>query len=78
MLQDVLSRGIIGNMGDEPMVACPMHKKTFSLTTGKGLSDPNHSINAFEVKEEDGSVFVKLPAVEALEELHRCNKKSAA
>ena len=31
--QMILSRGMIGSEGNEPKVACPYHKKTFSLKT---------------------------------------------
>lgn len=33
----VLSRGLLGDLNCEPKVACPQHKKTFSLRTGKNL-----------------------------------------
>lgn len=36
----VLARGLLGDLAGSPKVACPMHKKTFSLHTGEGLSDP--------------------------------------
>ena len=35
--QMALSRGMIGTQSDEPKVACPFHKKTFSLVTGECL-----------------------------------------
>ena len=37
-MQMVLSRGMIGSIGDEPKVACPFHKKTFSLVDGRCTS----------------------------------------
>ena len=57
----VLSRGLLGTQGDEPKVACPLHKKTFSLRTGKGLSDPAYCIRTFPVEIRDDGIFVKLP-----------------
>jgi nitrite reductase (NADH) large subunit len=57
----VLGRGLLGTQGDEPKVACPLHKKTFSLTTGAGLSDPQFRITTFPVTVRDGQVYVELP-----------------
>ena len=57
-MEMVLSRGMIGSADDLPKVACPMHKKTFSLKTGKGLSDEDYSISVYPVKVEGDEVFV--------------------
>ena len=57
----VLARGLIGSDGDEPKVACPLHKKTFSLQTGKGLSDPSFCVTSYPVEVRDGEIFVKMP-----------------
>lgn len=57
-MEMVLSRGMIGSAGDEPKVACPLHKKTFSLKTGKGLSDEDYSISVYPVKVENDEVFI--------------------
>lgn len=57
----VLSRGLLGTQGDEPKVACPLHKKTFSLRSGKGLSDPAYCIRTFPVEVRAEGLFVKLP-----------------
>ena len=62
----VLGRGMIGSHQGEPKVACPLHKKTFSLETGKGLSDPEYRVSTFPVEIREGEVFVKLPSEEAL------------
>jgi NAD(P)H-dependent nitrite reductase small subunit len=63
----VLSRGIIGTAGEEPKIACPLHKKTFSLETGKSLQGEEYHIKAFPVKVENGRVFVQLPPEEVFD-----------
>jgi nitrite reductase (NADH) small subunit len=56
--QMALSRGMIGSQGDEPKVACPFHKRTFSLKTGECLSGDDCSIKTYNVKVEDGRVYI--------------------
>jgi nitrite reductase (NADH) small subunit len=56
--QMVLSRGMIGSQGDEPKVACPFHKKTFSLQSGQCLNDEGYRINTFPVKIKEGLVYI--------------------
>lgn len=56
--QMALSRGMIGSAGDEPKVACPFHKKTFSLKSGACLSGDDYEIKTYPVKVEDNNVFV--------------------
>jgi nitrite reductase (NADH) small subunit len=56
--QMALSRGMIGAMGEEPKVACPFHKKTFSLKTGECLSGDVCNIKTYPVKVEDGMVYI--------------------
>ena len=56
--QMALSRGMIGTLGDEPKVACPFHKKTFSLVTGECLSGDECAIKTYPVKVENGFVFI--------------------
>jgi nitrite reductase (NADH) large subunit len=70
----VLSRGLLGDQGDKPKVACPVHKKTFSLETGKGLSDKEFSIQTFPVKIEGDDVFVRLPSIEQLDAVFATGK----
>jgi nitrite reductase (NADH) small subunit len=57
-MQMVLSRGIIGSTEGEPKVACPFHKKTFSLKTGECLNAEECTIETYPVKIEDGYVYV--------------------
>ncbi|MGY4386174.1 nitrite reductase (NADH) small subunit [Pedobacter sp. UYP24] len=53
-----LSRGMIGSSTDEPKVACPFHKKTFSLNTGECLNGDECAIKVYPVKIEDGTVYI--------------------
>jgi NAD(P)H-dependent nitrite reductase small subunit len=61
----VLSRGIIGDENGTPKVACPLHKKTFSLEDGKCLSGDAGAVETFGVQVRDGWVFLELPPIEA-------------
>ena len=70
----VLSRGMIGDQNGTPKVACPHHKKTFSLETGEGLSDKNFSLQVFPVKVVGDDVFVELPPIEDLDALLATDK----
>jgi nitrite reductase (NADH) small subunit len=57
-MQMILSRGIIGSSDGEPKVACPFHKRTFSLKTGDCLNAEDCSIETYPVKVEDGYVYI--------------------
>ena len=63
----VLSRGILGDADGAPKIACPLHKKTFSLESGACLSGEDYGIQVFPVKTENGAVYVKLPPAEVLD-----------
>jgi nitrite reductase (NADH) small subunit len=57
-MQMILSRGLIGTTNDEPKVACPFHKKTFSLQSGECLSGDDYSIKVYPIKVEEGNVYI--------------------
>ena len=57
----VLARGILGDKAGEPKVACPLHKKGFSLRTGECLTGENYRLHTFPVRVEDDEVYVELP-----------------
>ena len=59
--QMILSRGMIGSTGNEPKVACPFHKRTFSLRNGECLNAAEESISVFPVKIHDGFVYIGFP-----------------
>ena len=56
--QMALGRGMIGSLGEEPKVACPFHKRTFSLKTGQCLNDDGYQINTFPIRVSEGIVYV--------------------
>lgn len=57
----VLSRGLVGDLGGVPVVASPMHKQHFALTTGSCVDDPTVSVAVYPVRVEDGTILVGLP-----------------
>jgi len=58
--QMALSRGMLGSVGEEPKIACPFHKKTFSLSSGECLSGGECAIKTYPVKVENGLVYIGL------------------
>ena len=62
-MQMALSRGMIGSQDGEPKVACPFHKKTFSLVDGHCMNgDDCGSIKTYPVKIENGKVYIGMLA----------------
>lgn len=57
-MEMVLSRGLIGEENMEAKVACPLHKNSFSLKTGKHMNGELEPIATYPVKIEDGFVYV--------------------
>ncbi|WP_143305156.1 nitrite reductase small subunit NirD [Chitinophaga vietnamensis] len=57
--QMALSRGMTGTVQDEPKVACPFHKKTFSLIDGRCLSDEHEcALTVYPVRIIDDLVYI--------------------
>lgn len=56
----ILSRGMIGDKNGEPKVACPFHKRNFSLKDGKCLSGDDYTIKTYQVKVEGEDLFVNV------------------
>ncbi len=63
-MQMALSRGMIGSQEGEPKVACPFHKKTFSLVTGECLNDDECAIKTYPVKVENDYVYIGINSLE--------------
>jgi nitrite reductase/ring-hydroxylating ferredoxin subunit len=65
----VLARGLLGDQKGMPKVACPQHKKTFSLKTGECLSGDPYKIRTFPVRVQNGDVYLELPSPGEIEKL---------
>lgn len=57
-MEMVLSRGLIGDEKGEPKVACPLHKRTFSLLSGENLNGDCGNITVYPVMVQDGEVYI--------------------
>ena len=56
----VLSRGLIGSLGDRVVVASPLYKNHFDLRNGECLEAPQNSVRAHAVRVDGGRVLVAL------------------
>ncbi len=56
---NVLSRGLVGDINGEPVVASPIYKHHFSLITGRCLEDPEQSVHAYPARVSEGRVYIK-------------------
>ncbi|KAF9509211.1 hypothetical protein BS47DRAFT_1377626 [Hydnum rufescens UP504] len=64
----VLDHGLVGDDSKGNVyVSCPLHKRNFKLDDGECLNDSDFAILAFEVKEEDGFLLIKLPESDELD-----------
>ncbi len=55
---NVISRGLVCNIGDELTVASPLYKQHFSLMTGQCIEDEAISIPTYKVIIEDDIVYL--------------------
>ena len=58
--QMILARGMIGSEKGIPKVACPFHKRTFSLVDGKCLNDDTCQIDTYPIKVEENKIYIQL------------------
>ena len=56
---NVLSRGIVGDVKGEVVVASPVYKQHFSLVSGRCLEDPAVVIPVFPVRLDGGMIWVE-------------------
>ncbi|MCW7540916.1 nitrite reductase small subunit NirD [Aquabacterium sp. A7-Y] len=54
----VLSRGLVGNVGERIVVASPLYKHHFDLQSGECLEAPENSVTAYPVRIENDTVLV--------------------
>ncbi|MCA6215685.1 nitrite reductase small subunit NirD [Ideonella sp. B7] len=58
----VLSRGLVGNLGEHLVVASPLYKNHIDLRSGECLESPDWSVRTYGVRVEDGQVLVNTDA----------------
>lgn len=58
---NVLSRGLTGDLQNERVVASPIYKHHYSLTTGRCLEDPTFSVTAYATRLTGDYVQVEVP-----------------
>ncbi len=57
---NVMSRGIVGDLGGKPVVASPLYKQHFDLETGACLEDESEAVKTYETRvNDDGKIEVK-------------------
>lgn len=56
---NVLSRGIIGSIGEAVVVASPIYKQHFNLRTGECLEKPEYTVPIYAVRAQNGWVQIK-------------------
>ena len=57
---NVLSRGMIGDIGGIPMVASPLYKQHFNLLTGICFEDDSIKVDTYEIRIENDRVSVRV------------------
>lgn len=56
----VLSRGLVGSLGERIVVASPLYKQHIDLQSGECVEQPELSVSAHAVRTEGGLVQVRL------------------
>jgi nitrite reductase (NADH) small subunit len=54
----VLSRGLVGSLGERVVVASPIYKHHFDLNTGECLEAPEFSVSTYGARVAGGKVWV--------------------
>jgi NAD(P)H-dependent nitrite reductase small subunit len=59
---NVLSRGIVGDLNGEIVVASPIYKQHFSLASGRCLEEPDVAVPVYVVRLDGGVVEIRGPS----------------
>ncbi len=54
----VLSRGLVGSLGERVVVASPIYKHHYDLHTGECLEESRYTVDAYATRVLDGDVLV--------------------
>ena len=57
---NVLARGLVGDLKGERVVASPIYKHHYSLTTGQCLEDGDRFVSVHRARVLDGRIWVKV------------------
>ncbi len=60
---NVISRGLVGDLNGELVVASPIYKHHYNLLTGRCQEDPDNSIATYPVRVQNGRVWVQSTAL---------------
>ncbi len=59
---NVMSRGIIGSLNDELVIASPLYKQHYSLTSGQCLEDETQQLMVYPIQFSNGKVSIQISA----------------
>ena len=58
---NIMSRGLVGSIGERVVVASPMYKQRVDLATGEGIDDPDARVSTYPTRVAAGRVEVAFP-----------------
>jgi NAD(P)H-dependent nitrite reductase small subunit len=56
----VLSRGIVGDLQGERVIASPLYKHHYSLTSGRCLENQEYSVRVYPTRADAGSLWIQV------------------
>ena len=56
---NVISRGLVGSVGEQIFVASPVYKQRFNLLTGQCLDKPEIALETWNVSCRDGAIYIE-------------------